>query len=310
MTGSQRPTLDAVAADYLAFLAVERGASQNTIDAYRGDLTRYLQACREWGKPGIADVQQKDVEQFLKRLRSVPADVKPQPLSDASVARAMAAVRGLHQFALREGLVSADVAVTVRPPVPGLRLPEAITVDEIDRLLAAPGEDPIGLRDRAVLEFMYGTGCRVSEATGCDVDDVHLTERAVRLFGKGRKERVVPIGSQAISALQAYLVRVRPSLAEKQGSPALFLNNRGGRLSRQSVWTLIKRAADKAGLPESIHPHTLRHSCATHLLEGGADIRVVQELLGHASVTTTQIYTKVTIEHLREVYATTHPRAR
>jgi integrase/recombinase XerD len=176
--------------------------------------------------------------------------------------------------------------------------------------LDSPGDDLVGLRDQALLDLLYGSGCRVSEAMNCDVDDLYLSDRAVRLFGKGRKERMVPIGTHAVAAIDAYLIRARPSLAEKQGSAAVFLNNRGGRLSRQSAWTTIKRAAAKANLDSDTHPHTLRHSFATHLLEGGADIRVVQELLGHSSVTTTQIYTKVTIEHLRAVYATTHPRAR
>lgn len=295
----------AVSHDYLDHLSAERGASKHTLLAYRSDLHRYARFCAERSRTHLGDVREADVSEFLVSLRQ--GDV---PLADSSAARTITAVRGLHAFALREGIVRVNTADEVKPPMPPLRLPGAMTVDEVARLLEAPGDDPTGLRDRALLELLYGSGCRVSEAMNCDVDDLHLPERAVRLFGKGRKERVVPMGSHCAAALEAYLVRVRPGLAEKRGGAAVFLNNRGGRLSRQSAWACVKRAAAKAHLTEEIHPHTLRHSFATHLLEGGADIRVVQELLGHASVTTTQIYTKVTIDHLREVYATSHPRAK
>lgn len=296
--------LEATVGDYLDHLSAERDASGHTLLAYRGDLRRYANFCSDRSRASLSDVRETDVSDFLVSLRQGDA-----PLADASAARSITAVRGLHSFALRESIVSSNVAEGIKPPQPPLRLPDAMAIDDVARLLDAPGDDPIGLRDRALLELLYGSGCRVSEAMNCDVDDLHLRERSVRLFGKGRKERVVPIGSHAAAALDAYLVRVRPGLAEKRGEAAVFLNNRGGRLSRQSAWSVIKRAAARAHLPDDTHPHTLRHSFATHLLEGGADIRVVQELLGHASVTTTQIYTKVTIEHLREVYATSHPRA-
>lgn len=290
--------------DYLDYLSAERGASRHTLRAYRSDLIRYARFCSERSITNLSDVSETDVSEFLMSLRQ--GDV---PLADASAARSIAAVRGLHAFCVREGILASNVAEGIKPPQPPLRLPEAMAIDEVTSLLNAPGDDPTGLRDRALLELLYGSGCRVSEAMNCDLDDLYLQERSVRLFGKGRKERVVPIGSHAAAALDGYLVRVRPDLAKKSGERAVFLNNRGGRLSRQSAWAVIKRAAAKAGLPDETHPHTLRHSFATHLLEGGADIRVVQELLGHSSVTTTQIYTKVTIEHLREVYATSHPRA-
>ena len=221
-------------------------------------------------------------------------------------------MRGLHRFALREGWTSVDAAREVRPPVPARRLPKAISVSQVEALLAAPDADTaLGLRDRALLELLYGTGARISEAIGLDVDDLDLDSGGVRLDGKGGKQRVVPVGSYARAAVDAYLVRARPQLAATgRGTPALFLNARGGRLSRQSAWTVLQAAVDKAGLTVDVSPHTLRHSFATHLLDGGADVRVVQELLGHASVTTTQVYTLVTVDRLREVWASTHPRAR
>ncbi len=222
------------------------------------------------------------------------------------------AVRGLHRFAVREGWVIDDVAAAVRPPAPPRRLPKAIPVDSVEALLEAANLDdqPRSLRDRALLELLYGTGARISEAVGLAVDDVARSTGTIRVTGKGSKQRVVPIGSYALAALDAYLVRGRPALAAQgRGGGALFLNARGGRLSRQSAWTILRTVADRAGITEDLSPHTLRHSFATHLLDGGADVRVVQELLGHASVTTTQVYTLVTVDRLREVYAASHPRA-
>jgi integrase/recombinase XerD len=227
------------------------------------------------------------------------------------------AVRGLHAFARAQGLTSDDPAREVAPPAPPKRLPKAITIDEVERLLDAAGStadpDPRALRDRALLEFLYGTGARISEVTGLDVDDLdHLAaDPAVKLSGKGGKQRYVPVGSYAVAALDAYLVRGRPVLAAagaRKSSPAVFLNARGGRLTRQGAWGVLREAAVRSGKSD-VSPHTLRHSFATHLLDGGADIRVVQELLGHASVTTTQVYTLVTVDKLREVYAAAHPRA-
>lgn len=244
------------------------------------------------------------------------------PLAAPSAARAASAVRGLHRFAVREGLAGSDAGRDVRPPVPPRRLPKALAVDEVIRLLAAAGVGVAGgsaaslaLRDRALLEFLYGTGARISEAVGAVIDDLEFETGTVVLHGKGGRSRRVPIGGYATDAVQAYLVRGRPDLISKgRGTPAVFLNARGGPLSRQSAWTILRRAALAAGLPvdgpRAVSPHTLRHSYATHLLDGGADVRVVQELLGHASVTTTQVYTLVTVERLREVYATSHPRAR
>jgi len=245
------------------------------------------------------------VSAFLAVLREGSGD--HPPLAASSAARALVAVRGLHKFAVREGIVELDAAREVKPPTAPRRLPKALPVDDVLRLL----ETPAGLRDRALLEVLYSTGARISEAVGLDLDDIDATERTVLLDGKGGKQRLVPIGRPALAALDAYLVRARPGLAAGgRGSPAVFLNVRGGRLSRQTAWQTLKVAAEHAGITATVSPHTLRHSFATHLLEGGADVRVVQELLGHASVTTTQIYTLVTVNTLREVYATAHPRAR
>jgi integrase/recombinase XerD len=255
-------------------------------------------------------VGEQDVAGFLAALRE--GDETHPPLSAASAGRAVVAVRGLHRFAHREGLTASDPAREVKPPVPARRLPKAISVEDVERLLEAAGFDqtPLALRDRALLEVLYGTGARISEAVGLAVDDVDRSSGLVRLDGKGGKQRMVPVGSYAQRAVEAYLVRARPVLsAAGRGTSALFLNARGGRLSRQSAWSVLRAAADKAGLTVDVSPHTLRHSFATHLLDGGADVRVVQELLGHASVTTTQVYTLVTVDRLREVYATAHPRA-
>ena len=257
------------------------------------------------------------MEGFAGALRR--GDAGHRPLAAASVARALVAARGLHRFALREGLVGADVAAGVSPPPPGRRLPKALDVDEVESLLEAAGFDqtPLAVRDRALLELLYATGARISEAVALDVDEITAARAdgratgTVRLHGKGGRQRLVPVGRAALSALDAYLVRSRPGLVRAgRGTPALFVNARGGRLSRQSAWVVLRTAADKAGIRRDVSPHTLRHSFATHLLDGGADVRTVQELLGHASVATTQIYTLVTVDRLREVYATAHPRAR
>jgi len=302
---------------YLDHLAVERGLAKNTLTSYRRDLRRYVDYLSGQHRDSLSQVTEADVAGFLVSLRQ-GGDAHP-PLSAGSAGRAIVAVRGLHRFAVREGAVDADMAGAVRPPTPARRLPKAIAVDEVERLLEAAGSDgtPRARRDRALLEVLYGTGARISEAVGLDIDDVDLDGGVVRLLGKGSKDRVVPLGSYAKAALELYLGTARSSLAAGlpvksagRGSPsAVFLNARGGRLSRQSAWSVLRTAAARAGLLASISPHTLRHSFATHLLDGGADVRVVQELLGHASVTTTQIYTMVTVERLREVYASAHPRA-
>jgi integrase/recombinase XerD len=295
---------------YLDHLSVERGAAANTLSSYRRDLARYLDYLQARGVASLDEVDPLTVGAFLGYLRTGDAD--HPPLSATSAARALVAVRGLHRFAVQDGLLVVDVAHEVRPPTPPRRLPKAISVANVERLLSAASlpDTPLAVRDRALLELLYGTGARISEAVGLVVDDLELAERSVLLSGKGGKQRRVPLGSYAVAAVQAYLVRARPGLARLgAGTAAVFLNARGGPLSRQSAWTVLRTVAERAGLP-GISPHTLRHSFATHLMEGGADVRVVQELLGHASVTTTQIYTLVTVDTLREVYTTAHPRAR
>ncbi len=326
--------------DYLQHVGVERGLAVNTMAAYRRDLRRYQQFLADSGVVEPRDITRHHVTAFAQALAD--GSDGASALGIRSAARTIVAVRGLHKFWALEGVTTIDPAADVHPPMAGRRLPKAISVDEVTRILQAAGTDTAtGLRDRALLEFLYSTGARISEAVGLDVDDVTVSLDAdktatagaaaagpgtetpaggqqrqpagpsvVRLFGKGSKERLVPLGSYGARAVQSYLVRGRPLLAAKgKGTPALFLNARGGRISRQSAWTILKMAAERANITKVVSPHTLRHSFATHLLEGGADVRVVQELLGHASVTTTQVYTLVTADTLREVYAAAHPRA-
>ncbi|MDF2048320.1 site-specific tyrosine recombinase XerD [Arthrobacter sp. Cr_A7] len=300
--------------DYLQHMGVERGLAANTLAAYRRDLARYSRYLDAAGCRRPEDITRHHVTGYVRALAD--GSDGGSSLGVRSAARTVVAVRGLHKFWALEGFTPSDPASEVHPPMAGKRLPKAITVDEVTRILEAAGTDTAtGLRDRALLEFLYSTGARISEAVGLDVDDISLAEpeagpAIVRLFGKGSKERLVPLGSYGARALDAYLVRGRPLLAAKgKGTPALFLNARGGRISRQSAWTILKTAAEKANITKDVSPHTLRHSFATHLLEGGADVRVVQELLGHASVTTTQVYTLVTADTLREIYAAAHPRA-
>jgi len=299
---------------YLDHLTVERGLSVNTLSSYRRDLDRYVTTLTAGGVADLASVTPGHVAGYVATLRGGDAD--HPPLAAASAARAASAVRGLHRFAVREGLVTDDATRDVRPPVPPRRLPKALDVSDVELLLAAAGEaSALEVRDRALLEFLYSTGARISEAVGAAVDDLDLDEGTALLHGKGGRTRIVPMGGYACTALRGYLTGARIELAAAgRGTPKVFLNARGGPLSRQSAWTILHRTAARAGLPvegpRAVSPHTLRHSYATHLLDGGADVRVVQELLGHASVTTTQVYTLVTVERLREVYATAHPRAR
>ena len=321
---SASPELHRALDRHLDHLAVERGLASATLAAYRRDLGRYLAWLEASRVDRPADVDPGHVAGFLSALGT--GDDGGRPLGARSAARVLSAVRGMHRFWALEGLTPTDPAADVAPPRPPERLPKALPVETVTRILeAVPTAEPADLRDRALLEFLYGTGARVSEAVGLDVDDVVgvAGDRGagrgdddrlpvVRLFGKGSKERLVPVGSHAADALAAWLVRGRPALAAAatRPVPALFLNLRGGRLSRQSAWSILKAAAERAGVAQDVSPHTLRHCFATHLMQGGADVRVVQELLGHASVTTTQVYTRVTAEALREVYASAHPRAR
>ena len=296
---------------YLDHLSVERGLAANTLTSYRRDLRRYQAYLDELGIESLDDVTEATVTSFLVRLRE--GDAEHPALSSTSAARTVVAVRGFHKFAVSDGLATSDPAASVKPPAPSKRLPKALPLADVEAILDAAGAagTTLALRDRALLEVLYGTGARISEGVGLDVDDLDTVDGTVLLRGKGGKERLVPVGSYALEAVDAYLVRGRPELvAAGKGTPALFLNARGGRLSRQSAWAVLVRAAERAGVTRDVSPHTLRHSFATHLLDGGADVRVVQELLGHASVTTTQVYTLVTVDNLREVFATAHPRAR
>ena len=297
------------AEDYLRHLVVERGLSDNTVQAYRRDLLRYQEYLGSRGIGSLAEVTRVDVEEFRRHLDHIG-------LAPASVTRCVVAVRNLHRFAVWYGQVQADVTAGMSPGTRSRRLPKALSMDQVESLLAAPDTSTVeGLRDAALLELLYGTGARVSEVCALDVDDIRPVlddpDLGLRLIGKGDKERIVPLGSYAAKAVDAWLIRGRPAWAEiGNGEHALLLNTRGRRLSRQSAWAVIRRAGEAAGLDvEHLSPHSLRHSYATHLLDGGADVRVVQELLGHSSVTTTQIYTLVTADHLREVYRSSHPRA-
>lgn len=297
------------AEDYLRHLVVELGLSDNTVQAYRRDLLRYQEYLGSRGIGSLAEVTRVDVEEFRRHLDHIG-------LAPASVTRCVVAVRNLHRFAVGSGQLQADVTAGMSPGTRSRRLPKALSMDQVESLLAAPDTSTVeGLRDAALLELLYGTGARVSEVCALDVDDIRPVlddpDLGLRLIGKGDKERIVPLGSYAAKAVDAWLIRGRPAWAEiGNGEHALLLNTRGRRLSRQSAWAVIRRAGEAAGLDvEHLSPHSLRHSYATHLLDGGADVRVVQELLGHSSVTTTQIYTLVTADHLREVYRSSHPRA-
>jgi integrase/recombinase XerD len=295
---------------FLDHLAVERGLSSNTVEAYRRDLRRYLSFLTSWGIQDVPAVTDEAVAAYVVQLTSSTHDdgLLYRP---ASVARMLSAVRSFHRFELREAVTDHDPTVGIVPPKLPRSLPRPLSVQEVTTLLETPPEaEPVGLRDRAILELLYGAGLRISELTGLDVDDVELEEGSVRVLGKGGKERDVPVGRYAREAVSAYLARARPVFATNRSRAALLLNQRGGRLTRQGVSQVVARHVRGAGIRRRVTPHTLRHSFATHLLEGGADVRVVQELLGHASVATTQIYTLVTNEHLREVYFTAHPRAR
>lgn len=298
---------------YLRHVSVERGLSAHTVAAYRRDLEGYLAWLHAAGIDDTAAITTAEVTRFAaERAAAEP------PVAASSLARLQSSVRGFHRFLAREGIEDADPSARLRPPKQPRRLPKALTIAQVEQLLDAAGPAPgseapgelTGLRDRALLELLYATGARVSEVVQLDVDDV-ADHDVLRLHGKGNKERIVPVGSYARAAVDAYLTRARPELSRRgRASPRLFLGARGAPLSRQSAWLVIQQAAERAALTAHVSPHTLRHSFATHLLQGGADVRVVQELLGHASVATTQIYTHVSIDALRDVYATAHPRAR
>ncbi|MDF1479025.1 site-specific tyrosine recombinase XerD [Leifsonia sp. H3M29-4] len=297
----------AVAVDkYLRHVAIERGLSANTVQAYRRDLEAYLEWLTQRSVSAPEAITAAEVTGFAAQLRT-----REVPLAASSVARMLSSVRGWHRFLAEEGIVEVDVAADAKPPKLPMRLPKAISIEQMAAVLAATdGDDVVALRDKALLELLYATGARISEAVALNVDDM-IEPDVVRLFGKGGKQRIVPVGSFAQAAIAAYLVRARPVLSVRGvATPALFLGVRGQRVSRQNAWLIIRAAAERAKLGIEISPHTFRHSFATHLLAGGADVRVVQELLGHSSVATTQIYTMVTADTLRDMYQVSHPRAR
>lgn len=286
--------------------------SANTLSNYRRDLKRYTGYLEEIGISDLQRVSTIDVENYVQYLREGDKEAGRPALAASSAGRALVVARGLHRFALQEGEVSRDVAAEVSPPATGRHLPDTLSIQEVTALIEAipTGEQarPSDLRDRALVELLYGTGARISEIIQLSLDEAADLGDALLLRGKGAKQRIVPVGSKAREAMEAYLVRGRPALATGR-SHALFLNKRGNALSRQSAWAVLKECAERAKIDKEISPHTLRHSYATHLIEGGADVRVVQELLGHSSVTTTQIYTHVSAERLREAWRTSHPRA-
>lgn len=308
--------LDDLLAEHATWLAVERGLRPNTLDAYRRDLREYVSFLRS---RGIADAGAVDVgvvrEYVARRASTVGDEPDARPPAPASVARALVAVRSFHRFCVDEGFSSDDPTEDVRAPKVPAGIPKALGETEVSALLdVVVGDEPRALRDRAILEALYATGARITELVGLDRRDLALDDGLLRVFGKGAKERVVPVGRPARDALDAYLGRGRPELARSGGAArragdAVFLNARGGRLTRQGCWRIVREAGGRAGLGDRVHPHVLRHSCATHLLDHGADIRVVQEVLGHASVSTTQVYTKVSPERLRAVYDGAHPRS-
>jgi integrase/recombinase XerD len=325
-SASRDDSLESLFSSYLQYLEFQRGLAANSLDAYRRDCLRFAAFVRSRldrrtgfekgsksaepdivGKALLQHITEGDLEEFVRRLRS-------EGLSARSAARTLACVRGLFAFLVREGVLAENPAKEVKVPETARPLPRALSLEEIGSLLASvPTATPVDLRDLAILEFMYATGARIAEVAAVDLSDIDLDVRSALLRGKGGKERVVPFGGPAARALGRYIEKGRPVFAARARSgrapAALFLNQRGRRLTRQGLWSILKKRARQAGLEQRFTPHVLRHSCATHMLEGGADIRTVQEMLGHASLRTTQIYTKVTFSHIQSVYRTSHPRA-
>lgn len=302
-------------AEHHDWLGVERGLAANSLAAYRRDLRRYARFLRERGITDPADIGPAEVHAYVEHLRTRRDDDGRPVLAPSSIARALVAVRSFHRFCAAEGYLDTDPSEDVGPPRVPQGIPKALDEAQVAALLGAvAGDDARAERDRALLETLYATGIRISEAVGLDVGDLDLDDGLLRVLGKGGKERVVPFGRSARAALTAYLARGRLELRARAPRPAdrdaVFLNARGGRISRQACWAIVRRAGERAGLREQLSPHVLRHSCATHMLEHGADLRVVQELLGHATISTTQVYTKVSPDRLRAVYEAAHPRAR
>jgi integrase/recombinase XerD len=293
--------------DFLAYLEFERGLSRNTLEAYRGDLLQFGRFLEKRGRTAV-DVDTVDIGDFLTQLAT--GDAEHRPASPATIHRKSACLRSFYRHLRREGVRDSDPTAGLSAPRRSRKLPHVLTRGEIERLLAQPrGTDPHALRDRALLELMYACGLRASEAIGLELGDVDLEERVLRARGKGSKERIVPIGHAALRALRVYLERGRPGLVKNGLEAHLFVNFRGARLTRQGLYKIVRRHATTAGLADRMSPHTLRHTFATHLLAGGCDLRSVQEMLGHADVSTTQLYTHLSSERLKDVYFKAHPRA-
>jgi integrase/recombinase XerD len=287
---------------FLSYAMAEAGLAPNSVEAYYRDLREFAGFVARRGVRSPREVTRAGVSVYL-------LDLRKRGLSVSTVKRRTAAIRSFYRFLQREELIDHDPTLDLQPPRPVHRLPRVLSEEEVVRLLAMPEvATPLGSRDRALLELMYASGLRVSEGTGLDLGDVDLSEEIVRVTGKGSKQRIVPVGSQAIIALRAYLRSARPLLARARTSQALFVNRRGGRLTRQGCWKLLRGYARRAGITRALTPHVLRHSFATHLLERGADLRAVQEMLGHASIGTTQLYTHVSRRRMKEIYAGAHPR--
>lgn len=290
---------------FMNYLAVERGLARNTLEAYERDVTMFLDFLEQNGVNDIKELTASHILHFM-------AEAKQSGKAASTVTREQVAIRAFCKFLTTEGMLDVDPAAAMGTPKPQRRLPSVLTTEEVERLLAAPPADtPAGLRDRAMLEVLYATGMRVSELVGLDVGNVHPGMGFVRVIGKGSKERIIPLGRMAISSLNEYLAYGRPKLHKGvKAEDALFLNHLGTRITRQGFWKIIKKYAQEAGVTKELTPHTLRHSFATHLLEGGADLRAVQEMLGHSDISTTQIYTHVAKTRLKEVYDRAHPRAK
>jgi integrase/recombinase XerD len=304
------PDLPGEAEDFLTWLTVERGRAASTVEAYRRDLVAYWAYLASIGCPSITAVTTAQVSGYVAHLRGTG-------LSASTVARRIVAARSLHRFCAAEGLCDSDPTAEVEQPRVPAGLPKALDEDVVVALVESPsGDDPVDRRDRALLEVLYGTGARISEAVGLSLSDVDLTTGTLRLFGKGSRERVVPLGGAALESLVRWLspqgrALMEPQMWARRGdAEAVFINRRGGRLSRQGAWGVVRARAQQCGITDHLSPHVLRHSCATHMLDHGADVRAVQELLGHASIGTTQVYTRVSAAHLRAAYDRAHPRAR
>jgi len=295
--------LDSAITEFLVSIRAERGLAANTAAAYRRDLDQYRTYLADSNIETVGDVEGDDVSSYVSELTD-------RGLAVSTIARKVAAVRGLHRFLVAEDITTSDPTALIASPKRGSGIPKALTIDEVERLInAAAGDTAVAARDVALLEFMYASGARVAETVGLDVLDLDLGESTALVTGKGSKQRLVPLGGAAVAALRLYLARRLELKGDRQDPGGVFLSTRGTRLTRQSVWQLVRKYAERAGIsPEKVSPHVLRHSVATHMVEGGADLRTVQEILGHASISTTQVYTRVSPQHLYEVYVEAHPR--